>query len=104
MGFIKDIFNALANPRLFFDNSKKTIAKYALEDYMPKILKIAPEIDGFYIDSMGLWGDFTNYRQDHFAYARYPLAVDENGNPVSLAQFCGKTVVLFFYPKANTPG
>jgi peroxiredoxin Q/BCP len=29
---------------------------------------------------------------------------DENGNPVSLHQFRGKTVVLFFYPKANTPG
>jgi len=29
---------------------------------------------------------------------------DENGNPVSLAQFRGKTVVLFFYPKADTPG
>ncbi len=29
---------------------------------------------------------------------------DENGNPVSLAQFRGKNVVLFFYPKANTPG
>jgi len=29
---------------------------------------------------------------------------DENGNPVSLAQFRGQNVVLFFYPKANTPG
>ena len=29
---------------------------------------------------------------------------DENGNPVSLDQFRGKYVVLFFYPKANTPG
>lgn len=29
---------------------------------------------------------------------------DENGNPVSLAQFRGQHVVLFFYPKANTPG
>jgi len=29
---------------------------------------------------------------------------DENGNPVALAQFRGKTVVLFFYPRANTPG
>jgi len=29
---------------------------------------------------------------------------DENGNPVSLQQFRGKTVVLFFYPKAATPG
>jgi peroxiredoxin Q/BCP len=29
---------------------------------------------------------------------------DENGNPISLQQFREKTVVLFFYPKANTPG
>ena len=29
---------------------------------------------------------------------------DENGNPVSLEQFRGKYVVLFFYPRANTPG
>jgi len=29
---------------------------------------------------------------------------DENGNPVSLGQFRGKNVLLFFYPKANTPG
>src|SRR5271157_5052130 len=29
---------------------------------------------------------------------------DEDGNPLSLEQFRGKTVVLFFYPKANTPG
>jgi len=29
---------------------------------------------------------------------------DENGNPVSLDQFRGNNVVLFFYPKANTPG
>jgi thioredoxin-dependent peroxiredoxin len=29
---------------------------------------------------------------------------DENGNQVSLKDLHGKTVVLFFYPKANTPG
>src|SRR5271167_4058615 len=29
---------------------------------------------------------------------------DENGNPVSLDQFRGQNVVLFFYPRANTPG
>lgn len=29
---------------------------------------------------------------------------DENENTVSLKQFRGKDVVLFFYPKANTPG
>ena len=30
--------------------------------------------------------------------------LDENGNPTSLEQFRGKYVVLFFYPRANTPG
>jgi peroxiredoxin Q/BCP len=30
--------------------------------------------------------------------------LDENGDSVSLAQFRGKNVVLFFYPKADTPG
>ena len=29
---------------------------------------------------------------------------DENGNPVSLSDFRGKRVVLFFYPRDNTPG
>ncbi len=29
---------------------------------------------------------------------------DENGNKVALNDFRGKTVVLFFFPKANTPG
>jgi peroxiredoxin Q/BCP len=29
---------------------------------------------------------------------------DENGNPVSLKQFRGQNVVLFFYPRADTPG
>lgn len=29
---------------------------------------------------------------------------DENGNPVELKQFRGKPVILFFYPKADTPG
>jgi peroxiredoxin Q/BCP len=29
---------------------------------------------------------------------------DENGTDVSLKDFKGKNVVLFFYPKADTPG
>jgi peroxiredoxin Q/BCP len=29
---------------------------------------------------------------------------DQDGNPVSLAGLRGKTVVLYFYPKADTPG
>jgi thioredoxin-dependent peroxiredoxin len=29
---------------------------------------------------------------------------DENGKPVALKSLRGKDVVLFFYPKADTPG
>jgi len=29
---------------------------------------------------------------------------DENGKEVSLQAFRGKTVILFFYPRASTPG
>jgi peroxiredoxin Q/BCP len=31
-------------------------------------------------------------------------AKDQDGNPVSLPDFRGKRVVLFFYPKDDTPG
>lgn len=29
---------------------------------------------------------------------------DQNGNNVSLSDFSGKKVVLWFFPKASTPG
>ena len=29
---------------------------------------------------------------------------DQNGNPVTLSSYRGKNVVLYFYPKADTPG
>ena len=29
---------------------------------------------------------------------------DENGKDVALKDFLGKTVVLYFYPRADTPG
>ena len=29
---------------------------------------------------------------------------DQNGNPVSIGQFAGKKIVLYFYPKDDTPG
>ena len=29
---------------------------------------------------------------------------DKNGNDVSLSDFIGKRIVLYFYPKDNTPG
>jgi peroxiredoxin Q/BCP len=29
---------------------------------------------------------------------------DQNGDSVTLSQFTGRNVVLYFYPKADTPG
>ena len=31
-------------------------------------------------------------------------AVDQDGNPISLSDFRGKKVILYFYPKDDTPG
>jgi peroxiredoxin Q/BCP len=31
-------------------------------------------------------------------------SVDEAGNPVKLSDYAGKKLVVFFYPKASTPG
>ncbi|MCY1544895.1 putative peroxiredoxin bcp [compost metagenome] len=31
-------------------------------------------------------------------------STDQQGNPISLAQFKGKKVILYFYPKDSTPG
>lgn len=31
-------------------------------------------------------------------------STDQNGKPVSLADYKGKTVILYFYPKDDTPG
>jgi peroxiredoxin Q/BCP len=30
--------------------------------------------------------------------------IDQDGNPIKLSDFAGKKVVLYFYPKDNTPG
>jgi peroxiredoxin Q/BCP len=30
--------------------------------------------------------------------------LDQDGNPVALSDFAGRKVVLYFYPKADTPG
>jgi peroxiredoxin Q/BCP len=31
-------------------------------------------------------------------------AIDQNGKPINLNQYSGKKLVLYFYPKDNTPG
>ena len=29
---------------------------------------------------------------------------DQDGNPISLSDFAGQNILLWFYPKASTPG
>ncbi|MDG1672455.1 MAG: peroxiredoxin, partial [Flavobacteriaceae bacterium] len=36
--------------------------------------------------------------------APYFQSINQDGNAVSLSDFSGKKLVLFFYPKASTPG
>ena len=36
--------------------------------------------------------------------APYFEGYDENGNKISLTDFAGKKLVLYFYPKDSTPG
>ena len=36
--------------------------------------------------------------------APYFTSKDQNGNTISLSDYMGKKLVLFFYPKASTPG
>ena len=32
------------------------------------------------------------------------LGIDANGKEIRISDFCGKKVILYFYPKDNTPG
>jgi thioredoxin-dependent peroxiredoxin len=50
---------------------------------------------------LGRYGEIAMQLNDKAPEFTLP---DENGNPVSLKQFRGKPVVLFFFPKADTPG
>jgi hypothetical protein len=61
------------NPKLFDDQpDKETIAKYTLDDYLPKMFR-SQWVDGCYVDSLGRWCGFYNYRAEHFRYTTLPL-------------------------------
>jgi hypothetical protein len=66
------------SPSLYRDNDKPTIAKYTLDYYLPMMFK-SRFVDGCYVDSLGRWRSFHNYRTEHFKYATVPLTYA--GNP-----------------------
>ena len=51
---------------------KETIAKYTLDYYLPMMFG-SKWVDGCYVDSLGRWCGFYNYRTDHFRYTTLPL-------------------------------
>lgn len=61
------------NPRLFSDSNAVTIARYTLEDYLPMLFSGSKYVDGCYVDSLGRWPGYYNFRREHFRYTALPL-------------------------------
>lgn len=67
------------NPNLFRgDAAKPTIASYTLDYYLPLMLE-SKFVDGLYLDSLGRWCGFYNFRTEHFKYSTVPLTY--SGSP-----------------------
>ncbi len=64
-----------ANSNLFADTDAPTIGKSQLAT-VARMHDDNPKLDGTYVDSLGAWGDYDNYRAEHFAYTRTPLSYD----------------------------
>jgi hypothetical protein len=61
------------NPNLFSDTPQLTIAKYTLDEYLPMLFRNSKYIDGCYVDSLGRWPGYYNFRREHFKYSTVPL-------------------------------
>ncbi len=71
-----------ANPKLYEDTDAQTIGKVQLEGVQDMHDDIT-QLDGIYVDSLGAWGDYDNFRAEHFAYTQTPLTYDRmTGKPV----------------------
>jgi hypothetical protein len=64
-----------ANPNLFADTDAPTIGKSQLAT-VAAMHDDNPKLDGTYVDSLGAWGNYNNYRAEHFAYTQTPLSFD----------------------------
>lgn len=69
------------NPHLFSDTKKLTIAKYTSDDYLP-MLFTSKYVDGCYVDSLGRWPGYYNFRRDHFKYSTVPLTYTSQPAPL----------------------
>ncbi|MBT3288774.1 MAG: hypothetical protein HN380_15610 [Victivallales bacterium] len=76
-----------ANPALLRETEGATVAK-ALLQTTASWLRDAPTIDGIYVDSLGLWGEYSDHRPDHMAVTQTPLTYDgQSGKPAISNQY-----------------
>ena len=61
------------NPNLFSDSDAVTIARYTMDDYLPMLFTGSKYFDGCYVDSLGRWPAYFNFRREHFRYSTVPL-------------------------------
>jgi hypothetical protein len=66
------------DPDLYNGTGKRTYSRVLL-DLIECKLKVIPAYDGIFSDSFSGWGQYTNYRREHFRYADIPLTHDERG-------------------------
>jgi hypothetical protein len=68
------------NPSPFLPSSeaRPTVAEHTLAE-VARALRDQPGLHGFFVDSLAMWGSYENFRRDHFAAARAPLAHDARG-------------------------
>lgn len=64
------------NPALFAGDGRTTIAGATVAQ-VREWLQRYPGIDGIYVDSLFVWGEYWNYRKDHFRYTTIPLSYQE---------------------------
>ena len=67
------------NPSPFLPSSeaRPSVAEHTFAE-VGRALREHPELHGFFVDSLAMWGSYENYRRDHFAAARAPLTHDEH--------------------------
>ncbi len=76
-----------ASPYLYRDSDRSTVAKSLLAAVAEQH-DATPALDGTYVDSLGAWGNYFNFRQEHFSSAQIPFSYDPaTGKPVTANRF-----------------
>jgi hypothetical protein len=71
-------FPTSPSPFLPATNERPSVAMHTLAE-VERDIREHPQIAGSFVDSLGMWGSYENYRRDHFAAARSPLTHDPKG-------------------------